>query len=357
MNRLYTPALAILVAMLSIAGLSCSNEDSTQDNSAPEPPDTADTEGGLTLDESVPDDLDVTMISRCAWLSKIVYEEQDTPAWNDQTAELESLYSELAIRDHHAFEFNVAGSRETLKSFLIVKNKSEKTQIVAIAGTDGTDEWLLDMDYAIKDYSERLDIHVHEQFNALAEQIYDTKVKQHLSEEYSTYVTGHSLGGAVATIIGLLIEREGPGKLAGVITFGQPKFTNYFEDGGTSATPSGVHKIRDVPLVRVVNSGDPVPGLPPFSATKKFFGLTGSYAHVGSRIVFTDDEVTFVAIPAVNTESSEDRAFKPSRLTEMPEVFAKAVNEHSQHGIDVYLQNARTLEETVRKETSGVADK
>ena len=71
------------------------------------------------------------------------------------------------------------------------------------------------------------------------------------------FITGHSLGGAVATIAARRLDAER--QLAACYTFGSPRV----------GTESWVDQIK-TPIYRIVNSADPVPTVP-FSGTTIFF--------------------------------------------------------------------------------------
>lgn len=76
-------------------------------------------------------------------------------------------------------------------------------------------------------------------------------------------LTGHSLGGAVAALLGLRLQRAGH-SVAEVVTFGAPKFTDN----------NGRELAGNLPLLRVTNARDPVPACPPL----------GDYVHVGHEL-------------------------------------------------------------------------
>ena len=93
-------------------------------------------------------------------------------------------------------------------------------------------------------------------------------IKPRLKRVYTTYLTGHSLGGAAAAILGtyLLDDKY---KLGRIFTFGQPKFTNQ----------AGALAYRHLPLVRVMNQNDVVALWP--SETKNG---AQTFAHIGPVI-------------------------------------------------------------------------
>jgi predicted lipase len=85
-----------------------------------------------------------------------------------------------------------------------------------------------------------------------------------------TVVVGHSLGGAIANIIGIYLYQNNF-CLDRIITFGQPKITN----------KKGLASYADLPLFRIVGAGDVITCVPP--ATSLF-----TYAHGGLKIKVDD---------------------------------------------------------------------
>jgi triacylglycerol lipase len=99
-------------------------------------------------------------------------------------------------------------------------------------------------------------------------------VKPYLKPGYKTYVTGHSLGGAVAAILTIYMIEDGV-EVVRVVTFGQPRFT----------TADGVKRLSFLPLARVVDENDIVPMVPPATATDPRFG---PYEHVGPEVILLE---------------------------------------------------------------------
>jgi hypothetical protein len=87
------------------------------------------------------------------------------------------------------------------------------------------------------------------------------------------YVTGHSLGGAMAILFALTAGSE---RLRGVYTFGQPMVV--------AGAPSASTQAADSKVVRHVLPGDPVPALPP--------AAWGPYAHIGREYRYSAGEWT-----------------------------------------------------------------
>lgn len=150
--------------------------------------------------------------------------------------------------------------------YILLRNDKRRIQAIAVRGTANETNWDLDMDTrGVRD--EKTGILMHRGFRTAAEAIYGD-VKPRLKRGYTTYLTGHSLGGAVAAILGTyLLDDEF--KLGGILTFGQPKFTNR----------AGAEAYRDLPLLRLIYQNDTVALLP--DRTKK----TGQeFVHTGEVI-------------------------------------------------------------------------
>jgi hypothetical protein len=92
-----------------------------------------------------------------------------------------------------------------------------------------------------------------------------------------TWLTGHSLGGAAATILFLHLYERNAAQLAPLITFGQLR----------ALECSGVSKYRCLPVIRFANWNDPAPRLPPSTETCGNVmdpGCQGTYAQLGDEI-------------------------------------------------------------------------
>ncbi len=128
-------------------------------------------------------------------------------------------------------------------------NDQRKIQAIAVRGTANDANWALDKDtHSFRD--QKAGILMHRGFRKAAQSIY-MDVKPRLKRGYTTYLTGHSLGGAVAVILGIYLQDDGV-KLGGIYTFGQPKFTNV----------AGAKAYEHLPLLRVIYQNDTVALLP-----------------------------------------------------------------------------------------------
>ena len=150
---------------------------------------------------------------------------------------------------------------------------AKKQQWVVVRGTWSLENMKLDVDYN-KVVDARLQVPLHKGFADTALQAYRF-AKPLLKPGYETRVTGHSLGGAAAVIVLMLLKEDGM-TLGQAMTFGQPKVTNR----------QGVAKYRSLPLLRFVNDKDPVPLLPPLDV----FSLLdeGPFKHFGPEVVLKE---------------------------------------------------------------------
>ena len=94
--------------------------------------------------------------------------------------------------------------------------------IIVIRGTDNTDNVVSDIDIRmIKD--DILDIYLHKGFKDASTTIIQ-EVDKYYQLEHTVYVTGHSLGGAIAQIIGMWLHKRGHN--VQVFSYGSPKVSS-----------------------------------------------------------------------------------------------------------------------------------
>ena len=155
--------------------------------------------------------------------------------------------------------------------YIVLFDDVRQMQYVSIRGTSNSHNALQDIKF-FKDKSYRLDIELHTGFHRTAEMIADDLLSR-LDKTWTTWVTGHSLGGAEAIIVSWYLDHSGH-TIAECITFGQPKVTD----------SHGIRKMRGkVKLTRVVNETDVVALVPPAGTHMH------RYAHLGDMIKLLDD--------------------------------------------------------------------
>ena len=155
--------------------------------------------------------------------------------------------------------------------YAILFDDIKREQYIVIRGTSNSHNALQDINF-FKDKSYRLDIEMHTGFHRTAEMIADDLLTR-LDKTWTTWVTGHSLGGAEALIVAWYLDYSGH-TIAECITFGQPKVTD----------SHGIRKMRGkIKLTRVVNETDVVALVPPAGTHMN------RYAHLGNMIKLLDD--------------------------------------------------------------------
>ena len=177
--------------------------------------------------------------------------------------------------------------------YLVATNHKTHEQIVAIRGTSNAQDWITNSEIE-QTFDPILRVNVHSGFAAYARAVRTAVQQTNLLEPtYKTYVTGHSLGGAAAVILGLYwyVDRTAPDHyyIAGVYTYGQPK---PFNNQGGISWPDFAQKIY-----RVEDCDDAVPLLPTgdnlfhsvFRGTFLSNEEAKDYQHVGQPILLMDN--------------------------------------------------------------------
>ena len=155
---------------------------------------------------------------------------------------------------------------------------SPKHNVLVFRGTQTQAEWLQNLNAKqIKyDPSDGLDYgEVHEGFWGLTEKLHPDPVEiaKQLDPTIPCYITGHSLGAAVATLVAMEIARQVPQlkEQIQLYTFAGPRVGSpNFVKAHSQLIPNSY---------RIVNLADSVPLVPPVS-------LGNSYTHVGQKWAF-----------------------------------------------------------------------
>ena len=142
--------------------------------------------------------------------------------------------------------FNNGGTQAFL-----AKRAADKVAVLSFRGTEA-DSWkdvLTDLKFRFYKGEHGVKVHrgFRDAFNMVGDSVKSTVDEK--TEGYTLYITGHSLGGALAIIATKELERD---SLAACYTFGSPRVGN--EELG--------EEIR-APIYRIVNAADGVPRVPP----------------------------------------------------------------------------------------------
>jgi triacylglycerol lipase len=176
------------------------------------------------------------------------------------------------IRSKYPLTVRINAPGQTDVLYFLERNDKARTQFITVRGSADSRNFSEDLDIAMRE-DRKADIPVHSGFDLAARTIYQD-VKPHLKPGYKTYLTGHSLGGAVAAIVTIYMIEDGV-EVVRVVTFGQPRFT----------TAAGEKRLSFLPLARVVDENDIIPMVPPATALHPTFG---PYEHVGSEVILLE---------------------------------------------------------------------
>lgn len=198
----------------------------------------------------------------------INFAELETYAKRSKTA----YATEASIRASYPKTIRVATPGKTDVVYFLEQDDAARTQFLTVRGTANNDNITEDLDVTVRE-DRRTDIPIHSGFDADARAIY-ADAKPYLKTGYRTRITGHSLGGAVAAIVGIYAIEDGY-RVEKIVTFGQPRIT----------TAAGVSRLNFLPLMRVVDENDVIPMVPPALALDKKYG---PYEHVGPEVILLD---------------------------------------------------------------------
>ena len=147
------------------------------------------------------------------------------------------------------FEFVCAFNESDTQAFL-AKRSSDSIAVLAFRGTEANKWKDVKTDLDARFYKGTGGVKIHSGFRGAYECVRE-QVQEEVRklEGFSLYVTGHSLGGALATIAARDLERD---SLAACYTFGGPRV-------GDEEFIDDIH----APVYRIVNAADGVPRVPP----------------------------------------------------------------------------------------------
>ncbi len=135
-------------------------------------------------------------------------------------------------------------------AYALATNDQTRQHIIAVRGTSNAENAIVDAAFVL--VSDPLTgIDIHQGFLLSARDIYQ-QILPDIKPGYTINTIGHSLGGAAALILAMMLDSQGY-PVGEVITFGQPKVTNI----------SGSRKFKHLDVTRLVTPKDVVPLMPP----------------------------------------------------------------------------------------------
>jgi hypothetical protein len=162
--------------------------------------------------------------------------------------------------------------------YALFEDDKARRMDIAIRGTSNLRNTAFDLKF-LKKRSERLGIYLHSGFEASALAIYGD-LRPRLKEGYALRIAGHSLGAAVAIILGMLLESDGIA-VEKVLASAPPKVTD----------AEGWIRFPSLKVIRVACPYDPVPFLPPHN----FIYDEDPYIQ-GGKILFLLEERLFTVL-------------------------------------------------------------
>jgi len=158
--------------------------------------------------------------------------------------------------------------------YVLATNHKTRQHILAVRGTANAENIIVDAAFVL--VPDKLSgIKIHQGFLLSATDIYQS-VKQKINPDYTINTIGHSLGGAAAIILAMMLDAQGY-HVGEVITFGQPKVTNI----------SGSRQFEHLNVTRLVTPKDVVPLVPPLDPMD-LMNLS-IFWHQGTEIVLYPD--------------------------------------------------------------------
>jgi len=157
-----------------------------------------------------------------------------------------SLTSLIEHAEYCKSIYDLGGDQKDEVAFEIIQNNG--ISIIVIRGTANEGNVLSDIDVRLVN-DVRTGIYLHKGFRDASLGVMEIIDRDH-TVEHTVHVTGHSLGGAVAQIIGMWLHTRG--KNVQIFSYGSPKVSNQVLSGGQPTH------------WRVVRRSDPIPFTPPW---------------------------------------------------------------------------------------------
>lgn len=201
-----------------------------------------------------------------AWMCQLAYETADTNKINSIAADWN-----LTLADGSIISEEIATALPRSSTHLIVCRRATAT-IITFAGTDPVSlaNWITDFDLGITSGG------AARGFAEAAQSVWpqiETLLKA-FGPAGPIYVTGHSLGASLAAITAGSIERDFPGMLRGVYTFGMPRT-------GDRTFATAYNSSLGARTFRLVHGEDLVATVPPSKLGSRHVGLLLTCARQG----------------------------------------------------------------------------
>jgi len=157
-----------------------------------------------------------------------------------------SLVSLIEHAEYCKAIYDIGGDQKDEVAFEVIQDNG--ISIIVIRGTANEANVLSDIDVRLVE-DVRTGLYLHKGFRDAAISVMQIIDNEH-TIEHTVHVTGHSLGGAVAQIIGMWLHKRG--KNVQIYSYGSPKVSSQVLSGGQPTH------------WRVVRLSDPIPFTPPW---------------------------------------------------------------------------------------------
>ena len=160
-------------------------------------------------------------------------------------------------------------------AYIYAVNDESRQALITVRGTSNVENAVVDAAFVL--VPDRITgVDIHQGFLLSARDIY-LQLKPEIDPSYTVNTIGHSLGGAAALILAMMIDAQGY-EVGKVITFGQPKVTNI----------SGSRKFSHLDVTRLVTPKDIIPLVPPMDPMDMMnFSI---FWHQGTEVLLYADQ-------------------------------------------------------------------
>jgi triacylglycerol lipase len=176
--------------------------------------------------------------------------------------------------------------------------KREKTVFVIFRGTKTPKEWVDNLNISFKEYVIPSFGNIHEGFLQVYKTIQNTLYQciNDINPKDALYISGHSLGAALATLAAPDIEINVKKRISALYTFGSPRV-------GDDSFVKSFNEKYSMKSYRIVNTSDVVTSIP--LPVPILGSLGGYFSHVDTPIDFTVQENDIVKNHEMKTYLAE----------------------------------------------------
>jgi len=240
------------------------------------------------------DGFDLGIAKAMAWMCQLAYE-------TDEPAKVADIAAPWGMETRPTIISAQVATVLPMASTQLVVGRHGDTPIIAFAGTDPLvlADWITDFNIAPSPQN------TAEGFAVAAEAVAPEldKVLQNAPENRPVFVTGHSLGGALAVLAADRINAKQPGRIRAVYTFGMPR-------AGGSGFATAYNQALGSCTYRLVHGDDVVPTVAPSSL---------GFQHVG-RYLQCERHAKFSEQALASTTGSDEPKFGPGITKQLTDV-------------------------------------